>query len=349
MERLERLFAYMEKQADGVLITSQPNRSYFSGFTGSAGCLLISPGQRLLFTDSRYTEQAKNQAPDFTVIQTQELLETLPQFADKYQRIAFEAEALSYTQYEEYREALPGKLVPLKGISSLRQVKDEEEIQKIAKAAEITDSALAKLLPKLKVGVSELEAAAELEYQMRLLGAEGAAFPTIVASGPNSALPHAQPGSRRLGWGDFVVIDCGAKWQGYCADLTRIFVVGEPSAKQQEIYQLVLDAQLVGLEALQAGMGARELDATARSVIGAAGYADAFGHGLGHGVGLEVHEEPRLSPKGEGELAAGMVVTVEPGIYLAGWGGVRIEDLVLVKEDGREILSKTKKELVSVG
>ena len=143
MERLERLFAYMEKQADGVLITSQPNRSYFSGFTGSAGCLLISPGQRLLFTDSRYTEQAKNQAPDFTVIQTQELLETLPQFADKYQRIAFEAEALSYTQYEEYREALPGKLVPLKGISSLRQVKDEEEIQKIAKAAEITDSALA--------------------------------------------------------------------------------------------------------------------------------------------------------------------------------------------------------------
>ncbi|HOB21679.1 MAG TPA: M24 family metallopeptidase, partial [Bacillota bacterium] len=180
-------------------------------------------------------------------------------------------------------------------------------------------------------------------------GAEGAAFPTIVASGPNSALPHAQPGSRRLGWGDFVVIDCGAKWQGYCADLTRTFVVGEPSAKQQEIYQLVLDAQLVGLEALQAGMGARELDATARSVIGAAGYADAFGHGLGHGVGLEVHEEPRLSPKGEGELAAGMVVTVEPGIYLAGWGGVRIEDLVLVKEDGREILSKTKKELVSVG
>ena len=307
-----------------MLITSQPNRSYFSGFTGSAGCLLISPGQRLLFTDSRYTEQAKNQAPDFTVIQTQELLETLPQFADKYQRIAFEAEALSYTQYEEYREALPGKLVPLKGISSLRQVKDEEEIQKIAKAAEITDSALAKLLPKLKVGVSELEAAAGLGTKSPF-GCGRRSLPTIVASGPNSALPHAQPGSGAWGGETLWLSTAAPNGRVLCRFNQGLCGCGAIS-KAAEIYQLVLDASLWALRPCRQGWGQGSLmHSPQRDVLQDTQTPLAT---AGLRVGLEVLRNPPVS-KGRGELAAGMVVTVEPGIYLAGWGGVRIEDLVL--------------------
>jgi Xaa-Pro aminopeptidase len=229
-------------------------------------------------------------------------------------------------------------------------VKEQAEVEKIARAAQITDQALANLLVRLKVGTTEFEAAAELEYQMRLLGADGASFPTIIASGPNSALPHAQPGQRRLQTGDLVVIDCGAKWHGYCADLTRTVLVGqEPTARQLEVYRLVQAAQRAGLAAVRGGADCREVDQAARSVIAAAGFGHAFGHGLGHGVGLEIHEQPRLSPRGEGKLAKGMTVTVEPGVYLPPCGGVRIEDLVLVEEQGAKLLSGSDRELFCVG
>lgn len=349
-QRLAKLAA--REKIEAVLITSYANRRYFSGFTGSNGTLLLGEEIRLLITDSRYTTQAQEQAPGFTVVEAADPAEKLKELfqGSTIKSIGFEAEELSYAQYEKFAQALACELIPLRDLAKLRAVKDSVEIEKIATAAQITDQALARLFAKIEVGMAEVEAVAELEYQMRRLGADGVAFSTIVASGPKSALPHAQPDQRKLQAGDLVVIDCGASFQGYCSDLTRTVAVGEePTAKQREIYELVLQAQLVGLEAVRPGMGTRELDATARSVISAAGYGAAFGHGLGHGVGLEIHEEPRLSPKGEGQLAPGMIVTVEPGIYLPGWGGVRIEDLVLVGDREAEVLSKSSKELLIVG
>lgn len=352
MDRRIQTLLEARTNVDAILITSYANRRYLSGFTGSSGILLLGADLRLLITDSRYITQAKEEAPLFTVIQATDPAQKLGElFKDRPSgKLGFEAEDLTYAQYEKFAKALPWALLPLEGLSCSRAVKDAGEIEKIAKAARIGDLAFANLLSKLQVGMTELEAVAELEYQMRRLGARCAAFPTIIASGPKSALPHAQPDSRLIQRGDLVVIDCGANYQGYCSDMTRTVVVGqEPTAKMQQIYQLVLQAQLVGLRAVRQGMGVRELDATVRSIIEAAGYGFAFGHGLGHGVGLEIHEEPRLSPKGEGQLTSGMIVTVEPGIYLPGWGGVRIEDLVLVEETGARVLSKTGKDLVAVG
>ncbi len=348
-QRIEALLAQCDAQC--ILITSYANRRYYSGFSGSSGILVIAPDLRILITDSRYTTQAQRQAPHFNVVEASdfpaklgEILQTKPM-----ETIAFEAEDLSWGSYQKFARALTAKLVPLEDLAKLRAVKSSLEIERITRAAQITDEALGRLLGMLKVGMTEFEAVAEFEYQLRQLGAD-LAFPTIVASGHNSALPHAQPGERRFAPGDFVVIDCGASWQGYCSDMTRTVVVGqEPTVQMREIYQLVLQAQLAGIAAVRPQIGCRELDSLVRSIIEEGGYGYAFGHGLGHGVGLEIHEEPRLSPKGEGQLAPGMIITVEPGIYLPHCFGVRIEDLLVVGPRGAQVLSGTTKELLCVG
>ena len=356
MRRLEALRRMMaDRQIEYFLVTGAANRRYLSGFTGSAGVLLVSPERCWLVTDFRYFEQARQQAPDWELYpQKGKLSEALGQLfrEEGVTRLAFEKEHITYAQYE----ALAGLGLELVGqaglVEKLRMIKDEGELEAIRRAAALADDAFAHILSVIRPGMREEEVALELEYHMRRAGAAGVAFETIVASGPRSALPHGRASSRRIEPGDFVTMDLGCVVGGYCSDLTRTVVVGRADDDQRKVYDLVARAQQAGLEALRAGRRGSEVDAQARRVIADAGHADHFGHGLGHGVGLEVHEAPRLSPQAAGPdeplLEAGMVVTVEPGVYIPDWGGVRIEDLVVVREDGCEILSRADKRLIEL-
>jgi len=239
--------------------------------------------------------------------------------------------------------------VPLKGdVDALRQIKSEEELEYLEKAEAIGDLAFEKILTILKPGMTELEVAAELEYQMKKAGAENFSFSTIVASGLNSSMPHAIPGEKKLEEGDFVTMDFGCTYKGYCSDMTRTVVLGKASEKQKEIYNTVLKAQLAALDAIKAGVTGKSVDKVARDIITEAGYGECFGHGLGHSVGLFIHEEPRLSPAGETVLEENMIETVEPGIYVPGFGGVRIEDMVAVTKDGCKNFTHSPKELIEI-
>ena len=264
--------------------------------------------------------------------------------------MGYEDESLLCSQIDKMKEALPVDVwTPLKDrIDALRCIKTEEELAYLAKAEEIGDRAFAKLLPLLKPGMTELEAAAELEYLMKKEGAEDLGFNTIVASGLNSSMPHAIPGEKKLEAGDFITFDFGCKYKGYCSDMTRTVVLGKASEKQKEIYGVVLKAQLAALDALKAGVSGSSVDKVARDIITEAGYGDCFGHGLGHSVGLFIHENPRLSPSDDTILQAGMIETVEPGIYVPGFGGVRIEDMVIVTEEGHINLALSPKELIEI-
>jgi len=349
--RLERFRQLLpEAGVDAVIISQPENRRYLSGFTGSAGYLLIGPDWAVLATDFRYTEQARQEAPDFEVWRIDGSL--VPALRDltrrrSLRRLGFEAHAVTYQTYREWSRYLRGRgvrLVPLRGlVEQLRAVKDEEEIGRIRKAAEITDRALAAVLETLKYGVTERELAWEVERVMRELGADGVSFAPIVATGPNAARPHHRPGDRRVQPGDIVLLDIGAGFDGYQSDLTRTFVFGRPEEKFLEVWRVVAEANEAARRAARPGMPAAEVDAVAREVIRAAGYGENFGHGLGHGVGLVIHEAPRLGPRSEDKLAAGMVFTIEPGIYLPGWGGVRIEDLVVLRDHGVEVISQAPK------
>jgi len=336
-----------ELSVEAVLVTQAENRRYLSGYTGSAGTLLVTSSQALLITDFRYYEQVSQQAPAFTLVkQNKTFKQALRQAvqAAGAKTIAFESRDVSVGLYQDMRDALAGRgerliveLVPASDlVEPLRVVKDEDEIAAIARAARIADAALAAALPHFAAGMSEIEAAWQIERRMRELGAQGVGFELIVASGPNSALPHARPSSRPLQEGEPIVIDIGARVDGYVSDMTRTICLGKPGARFRKIYDIVLRAQLGALAGIKAGLDGKAADALARDVITQAGFGKKFGHGLGHGVGLQVHEQPRLShlltePK---PLQAGNVVTVEPGIYLPGWGGVRIEDLVVVTDAG---------------
>jgi Xaa-Pro aminopeptidase len=354
MTRIERLRKRLAtEKLDGVLITSLENRRYYSGFTGSAGVLLIGAVDVVLVTDSRYWEQAGQEAPAFELEKQGPKLwvsvaETLARLS--WRRLGFESPVLSYAEYQIIKPLLTvSELAPLDNLDALRAVKEPGEIKLLAEAARITDIALAKVLQVLKPGVREKEMALEFDYQLRLNGAEGSAFPTIVASGVRSSLPHGQPSTKKIEPGDLVIIDGGALYQGYHGDLTRTVVLGEASAQQKRIYSLVLQAQEAALAFLKAGVSGKSADWAARHVIETSGYGGNFGHGLGHSVGLAIHENPRLSPSEEGKIPEGAAVTVEPGIYLPGWGGVRIEDLVIVKQDGvRNLTGSAKQELVEV-
>lgn len=347
--RLERFREILASAGVDAVIISQPeNRRYLSGFTGSAGYLLIGPNLAVLATDFRYIEQAVQEAPEFEVWRIDgSLVPALRDLVRKHgvRRLGFEAHAVTYQTYREWSRHLRGRgvrLVPLRGLAEqLRMVKDDAEVSLIRRAAEITDQALAAVLSNLKFGLTERELAWQIERTMRELGADGPAFRPIVATGPNAARPHHPPGDRRIQPGDIVLIDIGAGFGGYQSDLTRTFVFGRADEKFLEVWRIVAEANEAARRAARPGVSAAEVDAAAREVIRAAGYGENFGHGLGHGVGLVIHEGPRLGPKSEDRLAAGMVFTIEPGIYLPGWGGVRIEDLVVLRDHGVEVISQS--------
>lgn len=344
-----------EKGADALLVSDGANMRYLSGFRGATGYLYISNARRVLATDSRYTTMAKAEAPDFEVIELRtgetyaQLLNRLME-ADNAEKVAFEDAYLLYADYQKLQEGCAGRLtVPLgESLDLLRCVKADWEIERLAKAEEIGDQAFAHILGVLKPGMTELSVAAELEYFMKTHGAENLSFETIVASGANSSMPHAMPSGKKLEKGDFVTMDFGCVYEGYCSDMTRTVVIGKADEKQKEIYRIVLEAQLAGLEACKSGVRGCDADKAARDVIAKAGYGDYFGHGLGHSVGLYIHEEPRLSPRCETALLPNMLQTVEPGIYLPGFGGVRIEDMVVVTKDGCRNLTHSPKELIEL-
>lgn len=328
-----------------VLISSAANRRWLTGFTGSWGFVLVSAEQALLATDFRYWEQARQQAPDFTLFQWRRNTEkAMPaEFLAQagVNRVGLEANDVTLAAYETWRTATGIDFTPLKSsVEPLRAVKTQFELGKIRAAAAITDRAMQQMQTLAQPGLSERQLAWALEKAMREDGASGMAFDVIVASGPNAALPHHHPGERQLEIGDAIVIDMGAELDGYHSDLTRTFFLGsDPTARFREVYHLVWQAQEAALRGLRAGLTGQAADALARDVITAAGHGEQFGHSLGHGVGLEIHEEPRLAASNDKPLPERAVVTVEPGVYIPGWGGVRIEDLVVLTADGLEMLS----------
>jgi len=338
---------------DAYLVTSPKNRRYLSGFSGTDGTVLILPQTSYLLTDFRYTIQAREEAPHFEVRQygrnLKELLRELTEEAG-VKKLGFEADLVTYQQYQELRQALPqAELVPQGGlVEELRQVKEPEELESISRAIAIADQAYREVLSFIRPGRTELEVAAHLENSMRRLGALKPSFETIVASGPRAAMPHGVASAKPLEKGELVVMDYGCVFEGYCSDITRTVVLGSPGARQREIYELVLEAQLKAEAGLKAGLTGRQGDWLAREVINAAGQEENFGHSLGHGVGLAIHEEPRLSPQASGILEPGMVVTVEPGVYLENWGGVRIEDVVVITSEGCQVLTRAPKELTAL-
>lgn len=333
-----------------LLVTGEQNRRYLSGFTGSTGVLLITAERADFLTDFRYLEQVRAESPDFNLVRVEHTwLDTLRELAAEVgiHELGFESDHMTYRQYQAMDEKLAGfTLTPTRGlVERLREVKEKEEIAAIRRAVDIVDEVFASIVRDIGRGWRETEVASEMEYRFRRAGAEGTSFTTIVASGARAALPHGVASEKVLEPGDLVVVDCGCIYQGYCSDFTRTLHVGpEPADWQEEIYRIVLEAQRKGIAAVRAGVSCREIDAAAREVITAYGYGEYFGHGTGHGVGLEIHEEPRLSPFEERPLAVGNVVTVEPGIYLPGKGGVRIEDMLVVRKNGAEVLTQTPKE-----
>jgi Xaa-Pro aminopeptidase len=354
-QRIEKLRNLMAgNQIDGILITSASNRRYISGFTGSTGYVLISEKNAAFITDFRYVDQAKEECPDYEIVNNQRkmneaLLEKVKQFGIRH--LGFEKDFVSFSQYEQFSQLLDGvKLVPVSGlIEELRIIKDEHELSLIKKAVAIADQTFAHILNYIRPGVREKEIALEIEYYMRKQGASGVSFETIVASGVRSALPHGHASEKVIQEGELVTLDFGAIYQGYVSDITRTVAVGEISPQLRKIYDVVLEAQLAGVQNIKAGMTGKEADALCRDVIMKAGYGEAFGHSTGHGIGLDVHEAPNASTISEVVLKPGMLLTVEPGIYLSGIGGVRIEDDILITETGNEILTQSTKELIILG
>jgi Xaa-Pro aminopeptidase len=342
-----------------LIVRAAANLTYLSGFDGvwddePFSLLLTSADEAVVFTDSRYVgsaEQAATGSP-WRVVRCvgDPWVETLALVADSgVGRVAVESSA-PYSVVARARELFSaGEILPMDGwVESLRAVKDSAEIGRMTAAQEVTDAALDHILGFVSAAMTESQIALELEFFLRSNGSEGVAFPPIVASGPNSALPHAHPGSRKLQRGDFLKMDFGARVGGYCSDMTRTVVIGKASARQREIYETVLAANLAGIEAVRPGRAGCDIDAAARSVIEAAGFGEYFGHGLGHGVGLEVHELPGVGKRSTEPVPLGSVVTIEPGVYVAGFGGVRIEDLVVVEEAGARVLTRSTKELIEL-
>ncbi|HEY1509362.1 MAG TPA: Xaa-Pro peptidase family protein [Solirubrobacteraceae bacterium] len=343
-----------EANIDALLVTDLINVRYLTGFTGSNGIAVLGPATRVFVTDFRYVEQATEQVDSsFDRRRAPQDLsdcvaDALPSGAV---RLGFEEAHMSVRQHAQLRDLLPDRveLVGVEGVvERLRTVKDPDEIELMRAAAQLADAALVRLLERGLVGRTERRIALELEQEMRVLGAQQPSFDSIVAAGAHGARPHASPRDVEIAGGQLVVIDWGAQLDGYCSDCTRTIAAGEPGDVAAGIYQLVLEAQLAGVAAIRPGAVAREVDGISRAAIEAGGQGERFGHGLGHGVGLEVHERPRLSQRSDDVLAAGNVVTVEPGVYLPGDFGVRIEDLVVVTDDGAEILSTISKELTVV-
>jgi Xaa-Pro aminopeptidase len=353
--RLARLRQCLPEAGIDALLVCQPeNRRYLSGFSGSSGWLLVSAGTAALATDSRYWDQAEHESPEWQLVKYgqggRSFAESgLPAFLalGPVQRLGFEADYVTYAEAHAWMERLPGLTwVPVGGlVARLRAIKDAVELATLRRAVAIADEALAAALGQVRPGQSERELAWLIDSEMRAHGADDVAFDTVVAAGPNAAQPHHHPGDRLIGAGEPVVIDMGACAGGYRSDLTRTVCLGEPLDGERfwSVYDTVLRAQTAAEAALGPGAAFGLVDAAARDLIGAAGYGDYFGHGLGHGVGLAVHEDPFLRQNDQRPLVAGNLVTIEPGIYIPGWGGVRIEDLAWITEDGAEVLTTAPK------
>jgi Xaa-Pro aminopeptidase len=343
-ERLEALLA--ERELDRLLVTDLTNVRYLTGFTGTNGACVCGPGLRVFLTDFRYTERAAAEVEGWEAVTVSS--DWLKGIAEHLTgRVGFEDDKMPVRSLGKLKEKLGegAEAVPAGGlVERLRRVKDEGELELIEEASKLADSVWEWAIARGLAGRSEREVARAAEARIRELGGDPS-FPAIVAAGPNGALPHAEPGEREIGRGELVVFDMGAMLDGYCSDGTRTYATGEPGERAREVYEVVREAQAAALAAIEAGVGGEAVDDVAREVIAAGGHGDRFGHGLGHGVGLEVHEAPRLSQRSEDTLAAGEVVTVEPGVYLPGELGVRIEDLVVVAESGLRNLSGLPKEL----
>lgn len=343
-----------EKELGGLLVSEGSNRRYLSGFVGTAGFLLITESDAVLATDFRYVEQAGKQTPGFRVERIRAGSDWLPKLAGELgiRNLGFEADSVTVAQLGRFKEAIKGasgpahdvQLVATSGISlELRAVKDADELALLQRAITIADEAFDEVSEKIGPGMTEAEVAWEIELAVRGRGAEAISFDTIVGAGPNGALPHHRAADRVLREGEPIVVDMGARYEGYCSDLTRTIILGEPDAQFKRIYDTVLGAQLTAIENVTAGMTGADCDRLARSVIEAAGHGEEFGHSLGHGVGLEVHESPGVGPTSKNLLGNGMVFTIEPGIYMSGWGGVRIEDVVVLENGRARVLSKARK------
>ncbi|AMY04701.1 aminopeptidase P family protein [Staphylococcus condimenti] len=350
MSKVDKLrYLFSEKNLDAIIVLSDYNRRYISGFTGTSGALVITPINNYLVTDFRYIDQASDQAPDFEIIKRSkglvpEVIEVLKQL--DVQKVGFEGHLVSYDTYTELNQDNVSFESISDAIEDIRAIKDQEEINTIKKAAEIVDKTYEYILSIAKVGMTEQELKAELESKMLRLGASGPSFDTIVASGYRGALPHGVASDKKIEEGDMITLDFGAYYNGYVSDITRTFAIGQPDPKLIEIYNIVLEAQQTAVNKIKAGMTGEEADAIARDIIENYGYGEYFGHSTGHGIGLEIHEKPMLAKTAKTKLVPNNCVTVEPGIYIEGLGGVRIEDDIIITENGNEVFTKCTKDLI---
>ncbi len=342
--RVEKVRQLMkDKDVPALMITQLNNLRYLSGYTGDAGFLLITPDQAILSTDSRFWEQAEKQAPSFQIHQGKgriaEWLASALEFAKNPKRVGIEIDQVTVSRFDLMQKEFPAvEWLKTGGIvEQVRAVKDADELVSMRKAMKLAEEGFDYLMTRIKPGMTEYEAAWVLEVYLREHGSEGLGFDSIIASGPNGSMAHHEPGDRVIQANEPIIIDWGARVDGYRSDNTRTIVLGESDAKFHEVYNTVKRAEENAIQNIKAGLTGKEGDALARDILTAAGYE--LGHGIGHGVGLAIHEEPRLSHLSEEKLPAGSVVTIEPAIYIPGWGGVRIEDMVLLKEDGAELLT----------
>lgn len=352
-ERIQKMLLLMEEnQLDAFLVSKAANIRYLSGFTGGEDArLLLSPGHCYIFTDSRYFEQVARECPDWQLVESRPPgLEELQRVSSGFTSLGVESHAISYSFYQELEQVLEVKLVPLINVvEKLRQVKDDEELQMMREAARIGDEVFSDLCHhKIAPGVSERELAGEVVYLLRQKGCANEAFETIAVAGENAALPHGHPGDRRLVAGDMLTLDFGGFYNGYAADMTRTVAIGEARDEFCLRYKAVLESQMLGVSLIKAGASCREIDAAVRKCLEQHGLATYFQHGTGHSLGLEIHETPAISPRSDAILEENMVVTVEPGIYMAGWGGIRIEDTVIVKNGGCEVITHSDKSLLII-
>ncbi|SEM27569.1 Xaa-Pro aminopeptidase [Mesobacillus persicus] len=351
MNKLQKLQKRLEELGlDGMLITSNFNRRFMTGFTGTAGAVLITVDKALFITDFRYTEQAAKQCEGYEVIkQKGTIAAEVAELAKKLEvkKLGFEEDHVAFSTFKVFEKEVQAELVPVSGeIEKLRLIKNGTEIKILKEAAKIADAAFTHILDFIRPGKTELQVSNELEFFMRSLGATSSSFDIIVASGYRSALPHGVASDKVIEAGDFVTLDFGAYYEGYVSDITRTIAVGQPTEKLKEIYNIVLEAQLRGVNGIKPGLTGKQADALTRDYITEKGYGEYFGHSTGHGIGLEVHEGPGLSVKSDIVLEPGMVVTVEPGIYIPGLGGVRIEDDIIITEEHNERLTHSSKELI---
>lgn len=351
-QRIARLReGFAGKGIDAMVVHGVLNRRYLSGFTGSEATLLITAERAYILVDFRYTEQAAAQAPVYEVVRSggmgRTVIDLLRELLAGAKSLGFEGNTISFDQQQLWAKELGVQLVSVSGlVEGLRVIKDADEQAVMRRAAALADDCFHHILGYIHPGVREVDVAVEMEFFLRRGGAEGRSFDFIVASGQRSAMPHGVASEKLIEPGELVTLDFGCILDGYCSDMTRTLMVGEPDDEQRRIYNIVLEAQQLGVERIGPGMTGRQADAICRDHIAACGHGEAFGHGTGHGVGLEIHEQPGLSPRGESMLVPGQVITIEPGIYLPGWGGVRVEDIAIVTETGLEIMSHSPKELI---